>query len=399
MKAYYDFVVVGGGIIGLSLARALRKLHPASLIGVLEKEEEIGLHASGYSGGVIQAGFFHAADPEKIQLTYTGNKLLTTFCEDHRLSLRKCGQLVVTHSDKDIEGLRELEKRAKAGNIPVEWLNEDQVAKIDKNVRTKGAALYTPVVSTIVPKQVCLAMEREVRDLNVDILTRTRYISRNTDGINTNKGRLTYKKLFNTTGCSVDRVAHDFGFALDHKVIPFTISFVKSTQPTQEVSTTIFSVPNFKFPYVEVKQSPMPDGRLKIGPAVTPALGRESHLGISRVSLPGAVRTLAADFELGIFYRHDVVNYISLCVGEYRKKMIWQLKKDANKQLLKPLKAKFMWDKKGILPCVFDTKKRKYVDDLLIYNSEKSCHLINPVFPGFTTALSIADLIANKYSV
>ena len=399
MKPYYDFVVLGGGIVGLTLARALKKLHPASLIGLLEKEAEIGMHGSGRSGGVIQAGFYHASDIDKIQLTYSGNKMLTKFCNDHRLSIRKCGQLVIAKNDKDIEGLKELEKRAKTANIPIEVLSEEQTHKIDPNVKTRGVSLYTPVVSTIVPKQVCLALERENRDLDIDILTRTHYISRNSEGINTNKGRLTYKKLFNTAGCNVDRIAHDFGFALEHKIIPFTVSFIKSVHPTQEVATTIFGVPDFKFPYVEVKLTPMPDGKLKIGPSVTPAIGRESHLGISRIPFADVLETIIADIKLGVLYRNDVVNYVTLCASEYKKKMIWQLKKEANKQLIKPLKGKYIWDQRGIMPCVFNTKERKYVTDLLIFDNEKSCHIVNPVFPGFTTAFSTAELIASKYSV
>jgi L-2-hydroxyglutarate oxidase LhgO len=325
--------------------------------------------------------------------------MLTKFCDDHRLSIRKCGQLVTTNSNKDIERLKELERRAKVANIPIELLNEEQTQKIDPNIKTRGVSLYTPVVSTIVPKQVCLALERENRDLGVDILTRTHYTSRNSEGINTNKGKLTYKKLFNTTGCYVDRIAHDYGFALEHKIIPFTVSFIKSVHPTQEVATTIFGVPDFKFPYVEVKQTPMPDGRLKIGPAVTPAIGRESHFGITRVPFTDMVETVIADIELGVLYRHDVVNYVALCASEYKKKMIWQLKREANKQLIKPLKGRYRWDQRGIMPCVFNTKERKYVTDLLVFNNEKSCHVVNPVFPGFTTAFSTAELIANKYSV
>ncbi len=61
-KRGYDFLVIGGGIVGLSIARELKKRRPDASCAILEKEADCGLHASGRNSGVLHAGFYYTAD-------------------------------------------------------------------------------------------------------------------------------------------------------------------------------------------------------------------------------------------------------------------------------------------------------------------------------------------------
>src|SRR6266850_923780 len=79
-----DFLVVGGGIIGISLARELRRRHPGAAVTLLEKEPAWGEHASGRNSGVLHAGFYYAADSLKARFTRDGNRQLTSYCAARR---------------------------------------------------------------------------------------------------------------------------------------------------------------------------------------------------------------------------------------------------------------------------------------------------------------------------
>jgi L-2-hydroxyglutarate oxidase LhgO len=86
-----DFLIIGGGVIGLNIARGLRRIFPDASVHLLEKEADCGLHASGRNSGVLHAGFYYSPDSLKAKFTWTGNRLLTAYCEEKRISLNKCG--------------------------------------------------------------------------------------------------------------------------------------------------------------------------------------------------------------------------------------------------------------------------------------------------------------------
>ena len=113
-----DFLVIGGGVIGLNIARGLRRTFPGASVQLLEKEGDCGLHASGRNSGALHAGFCYSPDSLKAKFTWRGNRLLTEYCDEKKIPLNKCGKLVVAKNQSDHAGLDELLKRGRAnGNL------------------------------------------------------------------------------------------------------------------------------------------------------------------------------------------------------------------------------------------------------------------------------------------
>lgn len=94
-KATADILVVGGGVVGLTIARALTVRHPGAKIVLLEKEKEVGMHTSGRNSGVLHAGFYYASDSLKATFCRKGCAMWTQYCDERSLPIRKCGKLVV----------------------------------------------------------------------------------------------------------------------------------------------------------------------------------------------------------------------------------------------------------------------------------------------------------------
>ena len=90
-----DYLVIGGGIIGLAIARELARRFPHARIQIIEKEKEIATHASGRNSGVLHAGFYYTADSLKAKFTRDGNRQLRAYCKGHALRLNDCGKVVV----------------------------------------------------------------------------------------------------------------------------------------------------------------------------------------------------------------------------------------------------------------------------------------------------------------
>ena len=114
-----DFLLIRGGIIGISIARELKKRYPDSSVCILEKERECGLHASGRNSGVLHAGFYYTADSFKAKFTRDGNQRLTEYCKSKNIKVNKCGKLVVAQNESELKWLDELMIRADKNGVPL----------------------------------------------------------------------------------------------------------------------------------------------------------------------------------------------------------------------------------------------------------------------------------------
>lgn len=164
-----DFLVIGGGIIGLNIARALRRRFADSTVHLLEKETDCGQHASGRNSGVLHAGFYYSPDSLKAKFTWRGNRLLTEYCEEKKIPLNKCGKLVVARDQADHAGLDELLKRGRANGIPIEAISEKDAKAIEPRVKTCERALFSPATSTVDPSLVMQAMKKDAVEEDVQL--------------------------------------------------------------------------------------------------------------------------------------------------------------------------------------------------------------------------------------
>src|SRR6266853_3835330 len=121
-----DFLVVGGGIVGLSIAREWKRRFRDARVALIEKEAECGLHASGRNSGVLHAGFYYAADSLKARFTREGNSQLTSYCAARRLPINRCGKLVVARTPAELVGLAELLRRGRVNGVPLEEVTAAQ---------------------------------------------------------------------------------------------------------------------------------------------------------------------------------------------------------------------------------------------------------------------------------
>src|SRR5918999_6214188 len=131
-----DFLIIGGGVIGLNLALQIRRRHSASKIILIEKESHCGKHASGRNSGVLHAGFYYTADSMKARFTREGNQFLTEYCNARRIPINKCGKLVVARDESEDRMLGELLNRGKRNGVVLEEVSADEARKIEPRAIT-----------------------------------------------------------------------------------------------------------------------------------------------------------------------------------------------------------------------------------------------------------------------
>src|SRR6266566_1588835 len=142
-SATTDFLVIGGGVIGLNLALQAKRRHPQSHVTLIEKEQDCGSHASGRNSGVLHAGFYYTADSLKARFTREGNRLLTDYCAARGLRINRCGKLVVARNETELAGLQELFRRGKTNGVELYELSEREAREIEPRVKTFRQALFS----------------------------------------------------------------------------------------------------------------------------------------------------------------------------------------------------------------------------------------------------------------
>ena len=138
-----DFLVIGAGVIGLAIAREILINNKNSKVIVVEKETEVGLHASGRNSGVLHAGFYYSPDSLKAKLTVDGNRLLREFCAENNVEVKNVGKVVVTKNEKEEVALKELYRRGIENGVEIEIVDKQQLKELEPRAKTHESFMVT----------------------------------------------------------------------------------------------------------------------------------------------------------------------------------------------------------------------------------------------------------------
>ena len=392
-------MIVGAGIIGLSIARELREIYPAAKIKVLEKEPDTGFHSSGRNSGVLHAGFYYTADSLKAKFTKEGNRQLTEYCLENNLRINRCGKLVIAQNESELETLYELEKRGKANKVDVRLLNQEEAKEIDPNAKTFKKALYSPTTSTVDPIELCRFIKSELKKKNVEFSFGESYVRRISDNkIITSKGiEHDAGKLINTAGLYADRIAREFGFSKDYEIIPFKGLYLKYSKSDMPVKTNIYPVPNLKNPFLGVHFTITSDNHIKIGPTSMPAFWRENYKGFDNFSLSEFLNIISWEAQL---FLTNAFGFRDLAIEEVKKyqrkyfiglakKMVYNIDEKGFKE----------WTTPGIRAQLLNINTKELVQDFVVEGDKESIHVLNAVSPAFTSSFPFSRWVVENFIV
>ncbi len=393
-----DYLIVGAGIIGVSLARRLKQIHPDSRVVILEKESELAFHSSGRNSGVLHSGFYYPADSLKARFTRDGCARLTEYCDRHQLKILKCGKLVVAQTEEDLPQIDELLRRAKQNSVSLEEVSEADAKRIEPLARFYRRALWSSSTSVVDPKEVLQQLVQEVMALGVRIELGCRYEGREgSSHVKTSKGKVNFVYLVNCAGLYADQIAIDFGFSKQYRLLPFKGLYLKSKEPMPGfLKTNIYPVPNLRNPFLGVHFTLTVDGRVKIGPTAIPAFWREQYSGFERFSVSEMAEVIYR--ELGLFCRANF-DFRSLAVEEikkYRKNYLLERAEHLVNGLDRSLFQ--AWGPAGIRAQLLNIETRSLEMDYVLQGDSGSLHVLNAVSPAFTSSIPFAEYVCEKIS-
>lgn len=399
MKANYDFVVAGTGIVGLTIAQEINNRFPKSKILVYDKEPEIGLHSSGRNSGVLHSGVYYEPSSLKARLSMEGRVALSNFCKEYKLPFRQIGKILIPIREEDDPQLDLLFERGKLNQVEVERISESNLRSLEPDVRSAtGRALHIGVTSIANPKKVLYQFYLNLKAKNLSFALGEKSVkySPEVGQISLQSQEISYGHFINATGLHADTIAHKFGVGLDYTLLPFKGIYWKLNPNSGiKVNHLIYPVPDLRVPFLGVHTTTNTEGEIYLGPTAVPAFGRENYRGIKGieiVELPKILYLLSTQFLSG----RDGFRRLTWQEGRrYFKYWFWE----AARAILPALKYSDLkpCEKVGIRAQMFHLKKKKLVNDFVIERTANSTHILNAISPAWTCSLPFAKMVVEEW--
>lgn len=391
-----DFLVVGGGVVGINIARELKRRFTDASVHLLEKETTSTAHSSGRNSGILHAGFYYTADSLKARFTRRGNSLLTQYCIDKGIPINRCGKLVVAQSERDLPLLNVLLDRGRANSVELYGISAQEAKKIEPRVKTLERALFSPTTSSVDPGEVVAEMARDAVSDGVVIQYDTAYQGSRNGIVRTSRGSLTPGYLVNAAGLYADKVARDYGFSENYRILPFKGVYLYSDETDHPIRTHIYPVPDLQNPFLGVHFTVTSAGQVKIGPTAIPAFWREQYQGLQNFRGDEFLEIVGR--QAGLFFGSRF-GFRSLAMQELRKYHRPTLVGLA-KSLATGVEERMFrrWGRPGIRAQLLNVKEKKLEMDFVVEGDQRSFHVLNAVSPGFTCCIPFAEYVSERIS-
>lgn len=382
-----DFLVIGGGVVGLSVAIELKSIDPSFSVVLFEKESNLGMHASGRNSGVIHAGFYYSPDSLKARFCVEGNIELRKLIRDYGLTILETGKVVLAKNDQEVEVLENLATRGEKNSVRIELHDAQSLSRYEPLAKTHKKFLWSPDTAVAKPLEIIRALEDKAIKRGVKIEREMNA----TNFAGEFNGWLP-KHLVNCAGSQADRIAKSYGFGANFEMLPFLGRYKKIPWISLPLKTQVYPVPNTRNPFLGVHFTKTADGFVKIGPTAIPVVNREQYHFIQNWKVNDLTSSLKAVFSILKGHKHDPS---SIFAEEFLRIVPRIMRKDAEK-LIPSFKDLNDWASSvpGIRSQIVDTRTGELISDFLIEGDNDSTHVLNAVSPGWTSSIPFGAYVA-----
>ena len=388
-------VVIGGGIVGLAIARELLYRMPGLHVTLLEKEAEVGQHQSSHNSGVLHSGLYYKPGSLKARLAVSGIRLMTAFCREHHIPHEICGKVVVATAPQEVPALDNLWERGRQNGLrDLRRLGPDQLREIEPHA-TGVAALHVPEEGIVDYSAVCSALRREIALKGGQVITSARVSSIRETGsgwvIETSRGEWTADYFVNSAGLFSDRVAELAGVKRTVRIVPFRGEyFLLAPAARALVRNLIYPVPDAKFPFLGVHFTRMIHGGVEAGPNAVLALAREGY-SWRDFSLTDSADSLCFPGLWRFLGRHA-----SMCGGEIMRSLFKQRACRALQRLVPDIEPDHLLPGGAGVRAQAMQANGTLLQDFWIERRARALHVLNAPSPAATASLAIAREIVDR---
>jgi L-2-hydroxyglutarate oxidase len=390
-----DIVVIGGGIIGLAVARELLGRHPGSTLCVLEREDRLAAHQTSHSSGVIHAGIYYAPGSLKARLCVEGARLLYAYCDERGIEARREGKLIVASDDGELARLDELERRGRENQVPgLRRIAADGIAEIEPHARGI-AALHSPETGVVDFAQVAASYASDVKRAGGTVVTgtgvRALIPSGESIAVDHGRGRTEAGFVVSCAGAWSDRLAVAAGAPAEPRIVPFRGGYLRLRPERRDlVRASIYPVPDPDLPFLGGHLTRTVDGEVLLGPSALMVGARDAYR-VARVSGQDLGSNLSWPGTWRLMRRYWRTGFTEIRHAASKRAFVADLRR-----FVPELSARdVLSGPSGIRAQALD-RDGKLVDDFVLHRTERALHVRNAPSPAATSSLALARLIADE---
>ena len=393
----YDYVIIGAGIIGISLGIELLTQKPTKKILIIDKETRPGVHASGRNSGVLHAGFYYSPDSLKAKFCKQGNLELKKFCNTNNLEVKETGKVVVCQDKNDVTRLMNLFERGIANGVEIELLESKELSRIEPAAQTVDKFIWSPTTAVGNPKEIIKKLAEKFTDMGglFRFNSRVKLINKNNEVLIEGDGYiLSATSIINSAGAYASELAKQVGVGHEYVCLPFLGAYRKSEFVAGNPKRLVYPVPNPINPFLGVHTTNTLSDEIKIGPTAFPVIGREQYK-----FLDGFNAKELRDFYLATktLLKSDSVNILGLAKSEGIKLFKRPLIKKA-KKLTNALDLNQKWKNypAGIRAQIVNLDTKVIEMDYIVRSDKNVVHILNAVSPGWTSSIPFSRWIVEN---
>jgi L-2-hydroxyglutarate oxidase len=390
----YDFVIVGGGIVGVSTAWQLQQRYPDATVLLIEKESELARHQTGHNSGVIHAGVYYQPGSLKADFCKRGAAMTMDFCREQGIPVLQCGKLLVATDPEEARRMDTLEERCGRNGILTQRLSRDELKKREPNITGVGA-LFVPATGITDYKRITAAMAERFMALGGKVRTGSAVTSLTesdrTVTIRIGDLRLSTRYLIACGGLMADRIAAMMGIDIDFRIIPFRGEYYRlAARHNRIVNHLIYPIPDPRLPFLGVHLTRMIDGSVTVGPNAVVGWKRE---GYNRVNLNG--RDVLDMLTFQGFWRVMRSN-LRTGLGEIKDSLHKRGYLQRVRKYCPGLRAADLQPYPAGVRAQAVMRNGSLVHDFLFAESGRSLHVCNAPSPAATSAIPIGSYLCDK---
>jgi L-2-hydroxyglutarate oxidase LhgO len=384
----FDYIVIGAGIVGISLGLAILERSPEKKVLIIDKESKPGVHASGRNSGVLHAGFYYSPDSLKAKFCRLGNLELKNFCKENNIPILETGKVVVCQSKSDVSKLEDLFRRGVANGVDIEILDKTELDKIEPAAKTIDKFIWSPTTAVGNPKLVISQLaEKFIKSGGkFQFNCSAKLVSANDQVlIETIYGTYCAASIINSAGAYAANLARQVNVGNQYACLPFLGAYKKSKLVDSNPRRLVYPVPNPINPFLGVHTTNTLNGEIKIGPTAFPVIGKEQYKLSNGFNGSEFLEFYKAAKAL---FKSDSVDLIGLAREEFVKLFTKPLLNKTNK-LTNSLNSNKQWTKypAGIRAQIINLETKTIEMDYIVQSDKNVVHILNAVSPGWTSAI------------
>jgi (S)-2-hydroxyglutarate dehydrogenase len=390
-----DLAIVGGGIVGLAVARELHQRNPNASVCVLEREREIGTHQTGHNSGVIHAGVYYVPGSLKARLCVEGAREMYEYCEQRDIAHERCGKVILATDSSELDRLDELERRGKANGVPgLRRIDAAGIQELEPHARGI-AGLHSPNTGIADFPAVARAYAHDILEAGGTVTTGCEVSAVQRSGrvlrVEHSHGTTEAGHALFCAGAWADRLAVAAGASADPRIVPFRGAYLRLAGERRHlVRSLIYPVPDPSLPFLGVHLTKHIGGEVLIGPTALMVGARDAY-------------------KLATVRRRDLLDTLAW-PGTWRMLANWwrtgatELRHAALRSAFVRAAARYVPELQisDVQPAFAGIRAQalgrdgKLVDDFVFSHTERALHVRNAPSPAATSSLAIARHVVDE---